>query len=149
MMIVQCLCASTLFYCAHWQTYVSGTLTFGTIDVTEGQIVVMAVMLLSSFESFFSLDIWSSSVSNIIYLQYYTGCFFFLQFNLVSKIWYMVLRLLALEVVRFKQKHPVLSKCSRHLNIPVLMILIVSALFFLAKSTDNIIRGDLWTVFNV
>lgn len=59
----QCLCASTLFYCAHWQTYVSGTLTFGTIDVTEGQIVVMAVMLLSSFESFFSLDIWSSSVS--------------------------------------------------------------------------------------
>jgi len=60
-MLFQCLCASTLFYCAHWQTYVSGTLTFGTIDVTEGQIVVMAVMLLSSFESFFSLDIWSSS----------------------------------------------------------------------------------------
>ena len=60
---VQCLCASTLFYCAHWQTYVSGTLTFGTIDVTEGQIVVMAVMMLSSFESFFNLDIWSSSVS--------------------------------------------------------------------------------------
>ena len=41
----------------------SGTLTFGTIDVTEGQIVVMAVMMLSSFESFFNLDIWSSSVS--------------------------------------------------------------------------------------
>lgn len=61
--LVQCLCASTLFYCAHWQTYVSGTLTFGTIDVTEGQIVVMAVMMLSSFESFFNLDIWSSSVS--------------------------------------------------------------------------------------
>lgn len=60
---VQCLCASTLFYCAHWQTYVSGTLTFGTIDVTEGQIVVMLVMLTSSFESFFNLDIWSSSVS--------------------------------------------------------------------------------------
>jgi len=60
-MLFQCLCASTLFYCAHWQTYVSGTLTFGTIDVTEGQIIVMAVMLLSSFESFFDLDIWSSS----------------------------------------------------------------------------------------
>jgi len=61
-MLFQCLCASTLFYCAHWQTYVSGTLTFGTIDVTEGQIVVMAVMMLSSFESFFNLDIWSSSL---------------------------------------------------------------------------------------
>jgi len=60
-MLFQCLCASTLFYCAHWQTYVSGTLTFGTIDVTEGQIVVMAVMILSSVESFFDLDIWSSS----------------------------------------------------------------------------------------
>jgi len=60
-MLFQCLCASTLFYCAHWQTYVSGTLTFGTIDVTEGQIVVMVVMLLSSVESFFNMDIWSSS----------------------------------------------------------------------------------------
>ena len=59
---VQCLCASTLFYCAHWQTYVSGTLQFGTIDVTEGQIVVMLVMLTSSFESFFNVDIWSSSL---------------------------------------------------------------------------------------
>eukprot|EP00092_Neocalanus_flemingeri_P010195 GFUD01010986.1.p1 GENE.GFUD01010986.1~~GFUD01010986.1.p1 ORF type:complete len:412 (+),score=82.52 GFUD01010986.1:65-1300(+) len=61
-MLFQCLCASTLFYCAHWQTYVSGTLTFGTIDVTEGQIVVMLVMLTSSVESFFNLDIWTSSV---------------------------------------------------------------------------------------
>lgn len=61
-MLFQCLCASTLFYCAHWQTYVSGTLTFGTIDVTEGQIVVMLVMLTSSFESFFNMEIWSSSV---------------------------------------------------------------------------------------
>jgi len=61
-MLFQCLCASTLFYCAHWQTYVSGTLTFGTIDVTEGQIVVMLVMLTSSIESFFNMDIWSSSL---------------------------------------------------------------------------------------
>jgi len=61
-MLFQCLCASTLFYCAHWQTYVSGTLTFGTIDVTEGQIVVMIVMLVSSVESFFNMDIWSSSL---------------------------------------------------------------------------------------
>jgi len=65
-MLFQCLCASTLFYCAHWQTYVSGTLTFGTIDVTEGQIVVMMVMLTSSIESFLNLDIWSSSVSSIL-----------------------------------------------------------------------------------
>merc|ERR1711915_831741 len=44
------------------QTYVSGTLQFGTIDVTEGQIVVMMVMLTSSFESFFAMNIWSSSL---------------------------------------------------------------------------------------
>ncbi|XP_023331980.1 cholinephosphotransferase 1 isoform X2 [Eurytemora carolleeae] len=61
-MLFQCLCASTLFYCAHWQTYVSGTLQFGKIDVTEGQLVVVCVMLLSSFSSFFNLDIWATSV---------------------------------------------------------------------------------------
>ena len=63
-MLFQCLCASTLFYCAHWQTYVSGTLQFGYIDVTEGQLVVVAVMFLSSIESFFQIDIWTSSVSS-------------------------------------------------------------------------------------
>ena len=39
--------------------------------MTEGQIVVMAVMLLSSFESFFNLDIWSSSVSDKIKQSFY------------------------------------------------------------------------------
>ncbi|XP_063165221.1 cholinephosphotransferase 1 isoform X2 [Candoia aspera] len=38
-----------LFYCAHWQTYVSGVLKFGKIDVTESEIVIMMVFLLSSF----------------------------------------------------------------------------------------------------
>lgn len=67
-MLFQCLTASTLFYCAHWQTYVSGTLTFGKIDVTEGQIVVMIVMLVSSAASFLQINFWSANVS-IINLQ--------------------------------------------------------------------------------
>jgi len=61
-MLFQCLTASTLFYCAHWQTYVSGTMQFGYIDVTEGQMVVMGVMLLSSLEDILDLDIWASSL---------------------------------------------------------------------------------------
>ena len=86
--LVQCLCASTLFYCAHWQTYVSGkenppqhfinkthakdssivvvslgTLQFGKIDITEGQFVVMGVMIVSSIASFLEIDIWNIDVS--------------------------------------------------------------------------------------
>jgi len=61
-MLFQCLTASTLFYCAHWQTYVSGTLTFGKIDVTEGQIVVMLVMVVSSIASFHNVDFWAANV---------------------------------------------------------------------------------------
>jgi len=61
-LLFQCLTASSLFYCAHWQTYVSGTLQFGYIDVTEGQIVVMGVMLISSLEDFLDIDIWMSSL---------------------------------------------------------------------------------------
>ncbi|KAM6437803.1 cholinephosphotransferase 1 [Liasis olivaceus] len=38
-----------LFYCAHWQTYVSGMLKFGKIDVTETEITVMIIFLLTSF----------------------------------------------------------------------------------------------------
>ncbi|KAL8589233.1 hypothetical protein ACOMHN_017034 [Nucella lapillus] len=37
-----------LFYCAHWQTYVSGTLKFGLIDVTEGQLSVISAYLVTA-----------------------------------------------------------------------------------------------------
>ncbi|ERE89541.1 cholinephosphotransferase 1-like protein [Cricetulus griseus] len=38
-----------LFYCAHWQTYVSGVLRFGRVDVTEIQVALMIVFILSTF----------------------------------------------------------------------------------------------------
>ncbi|XP_053572959.1 cholinephosphotransferase 1 [Bombina bombina] len=38
-----------MFYCAHWQTYVSGNLKFGIIDVTELQIAVTIVFLMTAF----------------------------------------------------------------------------------------------------
>ncbi|XP_066977399.1 cholinephosphotransferase 1 isoform X1 [Macrobrachium rosenbergii] len=58
-MFFQCMMAVTLFYCAHWQTYVSGTLRFGFIDVTEAQFGVIAIHLLSVIfgPSFWSLKI--------------------------------------------------------------------------------------------
>uniref|UniRef100_T1JDW7 diacylglycerol cholinephosphotransferase n=1 Tax=Strigamia maritima TaxID=126957 RepID=T1JDW7_STRMM len=47
-MFFQCFAAISLFYCAHWQTYVSGTLRFGRFDVTEAQFGVMFVHLTSA-----------------------------------------------------------------------------------------------------
>ncbi|KAG7190020.1 hypothetical protein KM043_006172 [Ampulex compressa] len=47
-MFFQCFCAMTLFYCAHWQTYVSGSLRFGKIDVTEAQFTIIAIHLISA-----------------------------------------------------------------------------------------------------
>ncbi|XP_043265442.1 choline/ethanolaminephosphotransferase 1 isoform X1 [Colletes gigas] len=47
-MFFQCFCAMTLFYCAHWQTYVSGTLRFGKIDVTEAQFTIITIHLISA-----------------------------------------------------------------------------------------------------
>ncbi|XP_036332953.1 cholinephosphotransferase 1 isoform X2 [Rhagoletis pomonella] len=53
----QCFCAIALFYCAHWQTYVSGTLRFGKIDVTEAQFTIMAIHVISAV---FGPDVWQS-----------------------------------------------------------------------------------------
>ncbi|XP_052800711.1 choline/ethanolaminephosphotransferase 1-like [Mya arenaria] len=44
LMFEVCL-SEVCFYMAHWQTYVSGTLKFGKIDVTEGQFTVIAIYL--------------------------------------------------------------------------------------------------------
>ncbi|XP_017889715.1 cholinephosphotransferase 1 isoform X5 [Ceratina calcarata] len=47
-MFFQCFCAMTLFYCAHWQTYVSGSLRFGKVDVTEAQFTIIMIHLISA-----------------------------------------------------------------------------------------------------
>ncbi|XP_072759027.1 cholinephosphotransferase 1 isoform X4 [Anoplolepis gracilipes] len=54
-MFFQCFCAMTLFYCAHWQTYVSGSLRFGKVDVTEAQFSIIAIHLISAI---FGPQIW-------------------------------------------------------------------------------------------
>ncbi|XP_030026815.1 cholinephosphotransferase 1 isoform X9 [Manduca sexta] len=47
-MFFQCFCAMTLFYCAHWQAYVTGTLKMGRIDVTEAQYSIIGIHLVSA-----------------------------------------------------------------------------------------------------
>ncbi|XP_058836579.1 cholinephosphotransferase 1 isoform X4 [Topomyia yanbarensis] len=58
-MFFQCFCAMTLFYCAHWQTYVSGTLRFGKIDVTEAQCTIIGIHLISAV---FGPSIWMTKL---------------------------------------------------------------------------------------
>ncbi|XP_014255457.1 cholinephosphotransferase 1 isoform X6 [Cimex lectularius] len=61
-MFFQCFCAITLFYCAHWQAYVSGTLRFGRVDVTEAQFTIMAIHMISAF---FGPNIWSTQMPSL------------------------------------------------------------------------------------
>ncbi|KAK2585813.1 hypothetical protein KPH14_010413 [Odynerus spinipes] len=58
-MFFQCFCAMTLFYCAHWQTYVSGSLRFGKIDVTEAQFTIIGIHLISAI---FGPKIWMMEI---------------------------------------------------------------------------------------
>ncbi|KAL2715921.1 cholinephosphotransferase 1 isoform X1 [Vespula squamosa] len=58
-MFFQCFCAMTLFYCAHWQTYVSGSLRFGKVDVTEAQFTIIGIHLVSAI---FGPKIWMMEV---------------------------------------------------------------------------------------
>ncbi|XP_030745692.1 cholinephosphotransferase 1 isoform X1 [Sitophilus oryzae] len=67
-MFFQSFCAMTLFYCAHWQTYVSGTLRFGKIDVTEAQITIMGILLTSAI---FGTQIWSIKFFSDTFILWY------------------------------------------------------------------------------
>lgn len=58
MFITVCL-AMTAFYVAHWQTYVTGTLKFGTIDVTEAQLVTYGIFAISGL---FGDYLWSINI---------------------------------------------------------------------------------------
>ncbi|XP_015121612.1 cholinephosphotransferase 1 isoform X1 [Diachasma alloeum] len=83
-MFFQCFCAMTLFYCAHWQSYVSGSLKFGKIDVTEAQFTIMGIHLISAI---FGPQIWMTEIlrigtlSNLVAGIFYAGFIYvFLQF---------------------------------------------------------------------
>ncbi|XP_011871639.1 PREDICTED: cholinephosphotransferase 1 isoform X3 [Vollenhovia emeryi] len=85
-MFFQCFCAMTLFYCAHWQTYVSGSLKFGKVDVTEAQFTIIAIHLISAI---FGPQIWMlempvfgvGTMNNYIAMAFYAGyVHMFLQF---------------------------------------------------------------------
>ncbi|XP_076678100.1 choline/ethanolaminephosphotransferase 1 bbc isoform X7 [Andrena cerasifolii] len=77
-MFFQCFCAMTLFYCAHWQTYVSGSLRFGKVDVTEAQFTIIAIHLISAI---FGPKVWMmempvlgvGTVSNYVAVLFYAG----------------------------------------------------------------------------
>ncbi|ODM87815.1 Phosphatidylserine synthase 2 [Orchesella cincta] len=59
LLFLQCFSAILLYYCAHWQTYVSGTLKFGVIDVTEAQIGIVILHMVSGY---FGSSFWSQSL---------------------------------------------------------------------------------------
>ncbi|XP_014612036.1 PREDICTED: cholinephosphotransferase 1 isoform X4 [Polistes canadensis] len=71
-MFFQCFCAMTLFYCAHWQTYVSGSLRFGKVDVTEAQFTIIGIHLISAI---FGPRIWMMEIPYIdgFLLKYLIG----------------------------------------------------------------------------
>ncbi|XP_012547226.1 cholinephosphotransferase 1 isoform X3 [Bombyx mandarina] len=66
-MFFQCFCAMTLFYCAHWQAYVTGTLKMGRIDVTEAQFSIIGIHLISAV---LGPDFWSTQVGGGLEIRY-------------------------------------------------------------------------------
>uniref|UniRef100_A0A7N8WPT7 Cholinephosphotransferase 1 n=1 Tax=Mastacembelus armatus TaxID=205130 RepID=A0A7N8WPT7_9TELE len=64
-----------MFFCAHWQTYVSGTLRFGLVDVTEVQVAIIIMYLMSAFGGV-SLWCWQKRLHcTFIYIIYnISGC---------------------------------------------------------------------------
>ncbi|NXW55547.1 CHPT1 Cholinephosphotransferase, partial [Eurystomus gularis] len=54
-----CFVGLFMFYSAHWQTYVSGILRFGKVDVTEVQIAITMLLLVSAYGG---TAIWDSKV---------------------------------------------------------------------------------------
>lgn len=61
-MFLNCTTAVVLFYVAHWQTYITGTLRFGKFDVTEAQVCIMMIHL---FSFFFGVDAWSTQFMGV------------------------------------------------------------------------------------
>ncbi|GFT47327.1 hypothetical protein NPIL_537981 [Nephila pilipes] len=58
-MFFQCFIAIILFYCAHWQTYITGSLRFGKFDVTECQCTIIIAHVISAV---FGTNVWLAKI---------------------------------------------------------------------------------------
>jgi len=66
-MMFECFMASSLFYLAHWQTYVTGQMKFGKFDVTEAQIAMMAMQTVTAF---LGTNFWSWQLFGFMALRW-------------------------------------------------------------------------------
>ncbi|KAG5677432.1 hypothetical protein PVAND_007190 [Polypedilum vanderplanki] len=66
-MFVEVFVVFALFYCSHWQAYISGTLHFGKIDVTEAHYSVIFVHIMTFF---YGPKIWSTKIFGVLELWY-------------------------------------------------------------------------------
>ncbi|CAG7830996.1 unnamed protein product [Allacma fusca] len=57
--LFHCVLGSLLFYCVHWRTYMTGTLSFGLVDVTEAELTMVLVQLVSGL---FGTGFWTENV---------------------------------------------------------------------------------------
>lgn len=72
-LMTQCFVAPSLFYCVHWQTYVTGLMKFGRFDVTEAQLCIMSMMLVNTV---FGPGIWDISLLGGVLSFRYLPSFF-------------------------------------------------------------------------
>ncbi|KAG9485362.1 hypothetical protein GDO78_008441 [Eleutherodactylus coqui] len=89
-----CFAGMFMFYCAHWQTYVSGMLRFGIIDVTEVQIFIIIMHLLAVIGG---PDLWQSMGTSVLSPMLHIGSVIVLATMIYKK-----------SAVQLFEKHPCL-----------------------------------------
>ncbi|KAA0714294.1 Choline/ethanolaminephosphotransferase 1 [Triplophysa tibetana] len=135
-----CFAGIFMFYCAHWQTYVSGTLRFGIIDVTEVQIFIITMYLLAAIGG---TAFWESVGTSVLSPSFHIGvvitlalmiykksseqlfekhpCLYVIAFGFVSaKLTNRLVVLSAFDLVRYCVS--VCNQIATHLNICVFSI---------------------------
>ncbi|KFW09721.1 Cholinephosphotransferase 1, partial [Eurypyga helias] len=67
-----CFVGLFMFYSAHWQTYVSGILRFGKVDVTEVQLAITMLLLVSAYSG---TAVWDYRVPLVgLELKFFAVC---------------------------------------------------------------------------
>ncbi len=60
------MASTSMFYIAHWCTFVTGTMRFGTVDVTEGQVCIMGLLVTATIAG---PGLWDVEVAGLFSLR--------------------------------------------------------------------------------
>jgi len=131
-----CMVGMSTFYVAHWRTYVTGKLTFGKVDVTEGQVSLYTIFLLTAI---FGDSIWTITLPILNLELRYIPCIL----ATAAPIFSVLSNFYAISQGGIGKNRSTVANTSILSPLFPLLVVVLLSIMIAIKSADNLFENNI------